>query len=133
MIHHFLPNNKHDEDYLNNDADNDDIIFTTKDVEVSLYYNMLLGVYFLHRDDPSGIDEVKTDNERSVCYDITAQRIRISGLQNGENVSLFNLEGGALASVKADANGMVDIGLSGMSGMVYVVKVGGKSFKVTIK
>lgn len=114
-------------------ADNDDIIFTTKDVEVSLYYNMLLGVYFLHRDDPSGIDEVKTDNERSVCYDITAQRIRISGLQNGENVSLFNLEGGALASVKADASGMVDIGLSGMSGMVYVVKVGGKSFKVTIK
>jgi hypothetical protein len=54
-------------------------------------------------------------------------------LQNGENVSLFNLEGGALASVKADASGMVDIGLSGMSGMVYVVKVGGKSFKVTIK
>lgn len=115
-------------------ADNvDEMVFTAKDVEVTLYYDQILGVYFRHLDDPTGIEEVKTDDERNIRYDITAQRISISGLQSGESVSLFSLGGTMLASVEANAKGMADISLSGMSGSVCVMKVGNRSFKLTIK
>ena len=114
-------------------GDVDDLVFTTKDVEVTLYYDQVLGLYFTHLDDPTGIEDVKTDGERSIRYDITAQRIRVSGLQSGQNVSLFTLGGSLLSSAGADAQGRAELTLSGTSGTVYVVKVGGKAFKLTIK
>ena len=114
-------------------GDVDEIVFTAKDVELTLWHDILLGVYFTHLDDPTGIEDVKTDGERSIRYDITAQRIRVSGLQSGESVNVFGLGGSMLATAKADGNGKVEIGLSGTSGMVYVVKVGNRSFKLTIK
>ncbi len=114
-------------------GDVDEIVFTAKDVELTLWHDILLGVYFTHLDDPTGIEDVKTDGERSIRYDITAQRIRVSGLQSGESVNVFGLGGSMLATAKADGNGKVEISLSGTSGMVYVVKVGNRSFKLTIK
>ena len=120
--------------YVKNVADYvADIVFSAKDVEINFSSETVLGAYFTHLDDPTGINDVKTDNERNIRYEISARRIRISGLQDGESVSLFDLGGSVLASAKADAGGMVDFGLSGTSGMVYVVKVGDKSFKLTIK
>ena len=114
-------------------GDVDEIVFTAKDVELTLWHDILLGVYFTHLDDPTGIEDVKTDGERSIRYDITAQRIRVSGLQSGESVNVFGFGGSMLATAKADGNGKVEISLSGTSGMVYVVKVGNRSFKLTIK
>ena len=114
-------------------GDVDEIVFTAKDVELTLWHDILLGVYFTHLDDPTGIEDVKTDGERSIRYDITAQRIRVNGLQSGESVNVFGLGGSMLATAKADGNGKVEISLSGTSGMVYVVKVGNRSFKLTIK
>ncbi len=114
-------------------AENDEIVFTTKDVEVTFYYDQILGVYFHHLDDTNGIDEVKATDERNIRYDITARRIHVSGLTIGESVGLYSLGGRILASAKSDVNGIVEIGLSGNSGMVYVIKVGNKSFKLTIK
>lgn len=111
----------------------DDIVFTAKDVEITLFHDMVLGVYFTHLDDPNGIDAVTADDGQTVRYDITAQRIRVSGLQSGQSVSLFTLGGSQLASAEADAQGRAELTLSGTSGTVYVVKVGGKAFKLTIK
>lgn len=111
----------------------DDIVFTAKDVEITLFHDQVRGLYFTHLDDPNGIDAVTADDGQTVRYDITAQRIRVSGLQSGESVNVFGLGGSMLATAKADGNGKVEIGLSGTSGMVYVVKVGNRSFKLTIK
>lgn len=111
----------------------DDIVFTAKDVEITLGHNEVHALYFTHLDDPNGIDAVTADDGQTVRYDITAQRIRVSGLQSGESVNVFGLGGSMLATAKADGNGKVEIGLSGTSGMVYVVKVGNRSFKLTIK
>lgn len=114
-------------------GDVDDIVFTAKDVELTLFHDFVLGVYFTHLDDPNGIDAVTADDGQTVRYDITAQRIRVSGLQSGQSVSLFNLGGSQLSSAEADAQGRAELTLSGTSGTVYVVKVGGKAFKLTIK
>ena len=110
-----------------------DIVFTAKDVEITLSHDDVRSLDFTHLDDPNGIDAVTADDGQTVRYDITAQRIRVSGLQSGQSVSLFNLGGSQLASAEADAQGWAELTLSGTSGTVYVVKVGGKAFKLTIK
>lgn len=111
----------------------DDIVFTAKDVEITLFHDDVRSLDFTHLDDPNGIDAVTADDGQTVRYDITAQRIRVSGLQSGQSVSLFNLGGSQLSSAEADAQGKAELTLSGTSGTVYVVKVGGKAFKLTIK
>lgn len=114
-------------------GDVDEIVFTAKDVEITLFHDQVRSLYFTHLDDPNGIDAVTADDGQTVRYDITAQRIRVSGLQSGQSVSLFNLGGSQLSSAEADAQGRAELTLSGSSGTVYVVKVGGKAFKLTIK
>lgn len=80
----------------------------------------------------TSISKVKTNANLRVMT--TTNGLDISGLQNGETVMLYTLDGKLVNSATASANGNVLLRMpSHKSGTAYIVKVGKASFKVRTK
>ncbi len=83
---------------------------------------------FTHSLNPElAIDEVKADG----AADVKGDKIVFHGLPAGTEVSVYNLGGVQVMSVKAE--GDYQLNLNGLGHGVYVVSAQGNSFKVTVK
>lgn len=116
-----------------------DLSLSAKDVkqlygveEILLQQDDVKSINFIHLNG-TGIDGVANNNSVQVKILSDGQMI-ISGLQSGETVSLFALDGQQIAVFKASANGEAKVSLQGMStGAVCIIKCGGGTFKVRTK
>ncbi|MCR4836343.1 MAG: hypothetical protein K5899_08190 [Bacteroidaceae bacterium] len=82
--------------------------------------------------DPSTVGKVSSDN---VIIRMTGNHeMEVSGLANGETVSVYTTDGKQIASANAYANGNAKVDIPGSeTGTVYVVRTGKLSFKVRTK
>ena len=87
-------------------------------------------MYFVHYDDPDGIDEVET-RQNGVVIRTEGNRLIIRGLEANVQVMLYSVEGRQLASAKASANG--EVGMKIPTADIIVVKAGSCSFKIHTK
>lgn len=84
---------------------------------------------FVFADDASAIAPVAAGEQRVTFTDGT--NVVLEGLNAGTQVSLYDLAGHALATVKANGEGQATLSLETQAAGVYVVSVsGGKSFKL---
>lgn len=87
-------------------------------------------MYFVHYDDPDGINEVET-RQNGVVIRTEGNRLIIRGLEANVQVMLYSVEGRQLASAKASANGEVSMKIPIAD--IIVVKAGNCSFKIHTK
>ena len=73
-----------------------------------------------------GISQVKTDG---VNLTITASDYMVSGIKDGETVSVYDASGRCILQTQADANGEVIIPAQKISSGVIVIKAGSSTFK----
>ena len=125
--------------YSNGEVIGQEIIITGKDVkgrfgedELILSQGSFESVTFVNVD-PSGLKKVQVDND--VIVRMTGSHaMEISGLADGEAVSVFTLDGKQIASTKVLADGSTIVTLPGSeAGAVYIVKTGKLSFKIRTK
>ena len=118
-----------------------DVIISSNDIELLYDMNTLTDqtyiggirkISFFYDNTVIGINDTPT-NYGNVRFSIDGRRIRITGLQNGEMVSLYHLDGRLVNSVKAARDGTTLMDLTGSQGLVYVLKAGNSSFKIRIK
>lgn len=73
-----------------------------------------------------GISQVKTDG---VNLTITASDYMVSGVKDGETVSVYDASGRCILQTQADANGEAIIPAQKISSGVNVIKAGNSTFK----
>lgn len=125
--------------YSNGEVIGQEVVITGKDVkgrfgedELILSKGSFETVTFVNVD-PSGIKPVPIED--NVIVRITGSHgMEISGLTDGETVSVYTLDGKQVASAKAMANGNATVAIPvGETGAVYVVKTARLSFKIRTK
>ena len=113
-------------------SDDIELLYGMKALKEPTYSNGIRRISFFYDDTVNGINDVTIDSGR-VRFAIEGRQIHITGLQHGETVSLYHLDGRQLKSVKALADGTARMDISGSQGLVYVLKAGDTSFKLRIK
>lgn len=99
--------------------------------EILLQQDDVKSINFIHLNG-TGIKKI-SQNSAQVKF-LSDGQMAISGLQSGETVSLYALDGQQIAVFKASANGEAKVSLQGMStGAVCIIKCGGGAFKVRTK
>ena len=78
---------------------------------------------------PTLVENVTTDGE--MAY--RADRIYLSHFASGTMVSIFKVDGAAVASYRADASGNVVIATDGWTEGIYIIKVNNVSYKISKK
>ena len=69
--------------------------------------------------------------EGNLCVQLTDEGLQMNGLQAGESVKVYSLDGKLLHAATAAADGGAHISISrNQPGTVYVIKAGNASFKV---
>ena len=69
--------------------------------------------------------------EGNLCVQLTDEGLQMNGLQAGETVKVYSLDGKLLYAATASPDGSAHIGISrNQPGTVYVIKAGNASFKV---
>jgi hypothetical protein len=99
-------------------------------IEKDLYLEWKFRFHFVHYDDPTGIEEVKTPESRVVIRTVGTQLV-VSGLEANDPVMLYSIDGRLLDSTKASAQGDASIEIPAVS--LIVVKAGNQSFKIHTK
>lgn len=116
-----------------------DLSLSAKDVkqlygveEILLHQDDVKSISFIHINS-TGIEGVAKNNSVQVKI-LSDGQMAISGLQSGETVSLYALDGQQIAVFKASANGEAQVSLQGvLPGAVCIIKCGGGAFKVRTK
>lgn len=85
---------------------------------------------FVHYDDPTGVEEVKTQESRVVIRMVGNQLV-VSGLEANDPVMLYSIDGRLLNSTKASSQGDASIEIPDAN--LVVVKAGKQSFKIHTK
>ncbi|MBO4216058.1 MAG: C10 family peptidase [Bacteroidaceae bacterium] len=99
-------------------------------IEKENYLNWNFKFRFTHYDDPTGVEEVKTQESRVVIRTVGNQLV-ISGLDASAPVMLYSIDGRLLDSTKASSLGNASIEIPDVS--LVVVKAGNQSFKIHTK
>jgi hypothetical protein len=112
-------------------------ILTSDDADITIHYStdMVRGIEFRKVYDPTGIDDIRTDDAtgKNLRFKVVGNTIEISGLAAGSSAALYSVDGLMFSSATADGNGRAVLYVTGTSGTIYVVKAGSTSFKVQIK
>lgn len=107
--------------------DGDDMVLTLNGSE-KVTYPMANIVNITFASDPSGVETIVTPGA-SLEIAVTSSLISIKGLNPGEDVRLFDLNGRLVAAAQADADGAVEISVEGLAKGVYAVASPRHSFK----
>ncbi|MBR1800524.1 MAG: hypothetical protein IJ767_03400 [Bacteroidaceae bacterium] len=84
---------------------------------------------FFYDEEADGIEAVGSDRASSaVRFRVNGRNIDISGMQAGALVGLYTLDGVAVATANAAADGRASIGVPASG--IYVLKAGDASFKI---
>lgn len=79
---------------------------------------------------PTAIEGVGNDASFALSYDPMAQVIRVSGAAVAMDLKIYSLSGALLRSVTV-GDGNSTIGISSLSRGIYVVKVNGRTLKIS--
>lgn len=99
-------------------------------IEKETYLDWNFKFRFAHYDDPTAIEEVKTQEKRVVIR-TEGNQLVISGLDASTPVMLYSIDGRLLDSAKASLQGDASIEIPAVS--LIVVKAGNQSFKIHTK
>ena len=64
-----------------------------------------------------------------IVVNLTRDLLTVSGLQAGDDVNIYNVDGALLAVAMADSDGSVALSLADLAAGVYIVNMPGKTFK----
>lgn len=103
------------------------LLLTTTKGNYTFELDNPLQIQFVHYDDPTGIDYVKT-NELRVVFRVEGEQLVISGLDADTLITLYGLDGRMFVSGKAPAQG--DFITNIPSAGTVIVKAGNHSFKI---
>lgn len=107
--------------------ENEDLVLTLESTE-RVTYPMEQIAKLTFASDTDGIESVTTPGS-SLDVTVTSTFIAIQGLNPGEEVRLFDLNGRLIAAAQSDADGAVEIAVEGLEKGVYVVATPRHSFK----
>ena len=74
----------------------------------------------------SSVKDVDADH---IVVNLTRDLLTVSGLQAGDDVNIYNVDGALLAVAMADSDGSVALSLADLAAGVYIVNMPGKTFK----
>ena len=77
-------------------------------------------------------DIATVDGKRGILVSSDETKVTVSGLNNGETVALYDLQGIKLCSGKAVTAGSVDLNTGGRHG-VMILRIGNEAIKVNVK
>lgn len=112
----------------------ENLLIKTAATEVTYPYSGVKHVEFGEVPTANAIDKVTGDKAGKVFFKLSDGGVDVSGLSNGELVSVYTVDGREVASAKAGSGSSVCISLPAGSRSVYVVRTSsGVSFKFVNK
>ena len=94
--------------------------------ETSVRYPMADVVNIVFSTYTSSVKDVDADH---IVVNLTRDLLTVSGLQAGDDVNIYNVDGALLAVAMADSDGSVALSLADLAAGVYIVNMPGKTFK----
>ena len=106
----------------------DDLFY--KDGQVKITNMALQKMEFFSDENVDGLVPLKDDG--TIRFTIDNRCIRVTGLEDGDHVELYTLDGKAVATAKSGIDGQAKIELP-VAQTVYILKAGETTFKVRVK
>ena len=111
--------------FASNPFDEADLLITDAS-ETSVRYPMADVVNIVFSTYTSSVKDVDADH---IVVNLTRDLLTVSGLQAGDDVNIYNVDGALLAVAMADSDGSVALSLADLAAGVYIVNMPGKTFK----
>lgn len=101
------------------------LVLKTSDVEVNYPIADIVEITF---DLSTEIQKIKSDSQ--ISFTINGNEIVANGLNKGEKMQLYTVDGKQVASTTTNADGAASVDISSLGRGAYVVKAGKKSYKI---
>lgn len=106
----------------------DDVVLKTTSVQMQYAFADLESFsVFYDPDIEDAIDHLPAD---AVQFGLTAENLTAGGLQPGEDLQLFTIDGKRIASVRASQEGKASVSLEGIPAGVVIVKTQSFTYKI---
>lgn len=106
--------------------DGDDVVIASDNNVEDIRYDMGDIENFTFKKTPSGLQNVNTADLR---VKVTKEYMTVEGLEENANVTIYNANGAMVAAATANAEGYVNIDLTGLGAGVFVATMPGNTFK----